>query len=111
MKGITLYGITVHHREDVKTHITIENKQAMSYKECREIRSIDFNSIDDKKASFTTVCDNCNSDEVYLIEGQLREMVKIKFNNQLIDNLYWHLAPLISSQHFSGYLVLDDNLD
>lgn len=101
----------MNHRENVIANITIENKQAMSYKECPEISRIDLDPMDKRKARLITICNDCDQNEINLIEGQLWELVKMRFNDQLKDSFYWHLVQLVSTQHYSGYLSLDDDFN
>lgn len=101
-KGSTHHGVSVIHFEDVKLRVGIKNKQSESYLECNMVESVEFIKANVTSPSIQTICQDCGSSIIGLINNQIKELINLKFNDHLKENMYWHIAQLISNHHFDG---------
>ena len=107
--GAIHHGVSVNHCEDVQYKLSIRNRQVDSYLDCNTIDKIE--KINDTSSFIQTSCQDCSHSVLELINSQIRELIKLKLNEQIMDNLYWHVTQLLSSQHFSGPVSLKGNFN
>lgn len=100
--GVTYNGISVNHRENARFEITINSQQHYSYKRCNLVESVQLISPSNDDLDLKTTCPSCDGSIVAVINSQLKELIKSKLNEQILDGLRWHLIELVSSQQFSG---------
>lgn len=110
-KGVTYNGVTVNHCDDINYEISIKNRQSSSYMDCNTIENIELLTIDGLTSTLLTTCQDCSHSLIALINSQIRELIKNRFNDQIKDNLYWHATQLLFSQHFNGPISLKNDLD
>jgi len=110
-KGSTHHGVSVNDCEDVQYRVTIKNKYENSYLDCNTIDKIERLNVNDPEPIIHTTCQDCNYPLITMINGQLRELFKLRINEEIADNLYWHLTQLLSNHHFNSPTSLNYNSD
>lgn len=101
-RGSTHHGMSVIHSEDVQFKLAIKNKQSESYLECDILESVELLSENATSPSIQTSCPDCSPSIASLINNQMKELINLKFNDQVKENMYWHVTQLLSNQHFDG---------
>lgn len=104
-KGLTYNGVSVNHAEGSKFLMSVENGQSSSYLNCNLIRNIsslfsDNNELEE--IELQTTCQDCGYSLIKLINSQLSELIRSNLKSQLVENLYWHLAQLVTNQQFQS---------
>lgn len=110
-KGVTHHGVSVNHCQDVKYKISINVKQKDSYLACNTVEKVEQLDADISKPLVQTSCQDCGHSLLALIDGQIKELIKLKLNEQIMDNLHWHITQLLSNKHFSGPVSLNENFN
>lgn len=101
-KGVTHHGVSVNHCEEYTYKFDLKRKQLDSYTECDIVDAIEQSKSNATMSTVYTTCHDCNKSMLELVNAKIKEMIRRKLDEQLIDNLYWHLSGLLSNQHFNG---------
>lgn len=111
-KGITHHGVSVNHCDEVKFRVRLSNGHQDSYLDCNSV--IEIQRLSDSHnytPHLQSHCIDCSHPLLALINNQLRELIKLKLDEQIKENLYWDISQLITNQHFNGPIALEDNSD
>lgn len=108
-KGITHNGVSVSYNQEAKYLVSLKNKKSDFYLDCNVVEKIEKVS-DDELDLLQTSCPDCSHFLLQLINSQLRELIKIKLDEQITDNLRWHLSQIISSQQYNNPIPLTHSL-
>ena len=75
--------------------------------DCNSIENIRLISPpEDHHGQLKTMCRDCKQPVISLVDNLIGEMIKSQFDDEIINNLYWHLAQMIGSQRFSEPISL-----
>ena len=102
-KGLTHNGISVNQRENTEFRVVM--RPAKSYSSCNEIESIEMIDSTASVCEIKTICHDCDQSVSAMVNGQIKELIKLRLNEQMIENLRWHLTELLSNQHSTGPLA------
>lgn len=91
--------------------MTINNDQKESYLECNKVKDVELLNPDEAVGSLITSCGDCGSQVIPLVETQIRELIKTKFNDQIKNKLFWDVNQLVYSHHFDSPVSVHDELD
>lgn len=110
-RGVTHFGYSVNQNENSLFNVTLNLGQMNSYLKCNSISHLNQINLDDKESVIKSICQDCGPSILPLIDAQVRELLKTKLNESILENLYWNLAQLITNQHFTSPISLDNNLN
>lgn len=106
-KGLTQQGFSINQNENALFNVTIKLGQLESYLDCNSISELTQINLNDSAPMVASVCHDCSPSSLPLIDAQIRELFKTRLNDAVLDNLYWSLAQLLTSQHFTSPISLD----
>ena len=96
------------YNEQVGFDVTVSLEHEKSYLKCNTITSIDKRSnssttIDEilSKSTYSD-CRDCSGSSVRIVERQLADLLSPHIDEQVKDNLHWHLSQIITNQHYSS---------
>lgn len=110
-KGVTYHGFSVNQCEDSKFKLSIRHGHLDSYLNCNSVGDVALINLNETADAVKSICPDCGQSLLPLIDAQVKELFKTRLNEQILDNLYWHVTQLVTSQHFTSPISLDSDLD
>lgn len=93
--------MSVNYHEKEAYRIDIALNQEKSYLQCNTINNIFKvkSSNNQQKANLRTSCLECDPSTLQIIDRQIEQLIKSRLQNQIEDNLHWHLSQLVTNHH------------
>lgn len=104
--GVNHYGVTINTRENVRYMIKVRPEQSDSFLDCNRIESLEMLNETSSENRLRTMCRDCSRQTINLMNNQINEMIRLRFDNEIEENLSSHLMQLISTQYLSGPIQL-----
>lgn len=108
IRSATHFGNTISHVDGIHYKLVINNDQIDSYLECNKVKDVELLNPEEAVGTLITSCSDCGSQVIPLVETQIRELLKTKFNEQIRNKLFWDVNQLVYSHHFDSPISIDD---
>lgn len=110
-RRVTNMGTSINNVDNLKFKLKIYNRQSGSYLECNQVGDIEIMDHNPALGNVATSCTDCSHQTMPIIDGQIKEIIELSLNPQIIDGLSWNVAQLLYNQHFSNPISIYNNFN
>lgn len=94
--------------DGIQYKLNLDNNRMKSYLDCNSVKNVELLNPDESIGTLITSCIDCTPEVMPLVEVQIRELIKTKFNEEIKNKLFWDINQLVYSHHFEHPISIHD---